>query len=142
MKWNIIAGLALVIVSFLAGWQVNGWRMGKQKAEVQVSALKDDVTDATNAFNKTKQNLNTVVTMSAAAAKSTQDIIDMQGKLRDENRKNMEQINARTGELQNEIDKLGLPKCVFSPATGGLWKQIGEAANAGRYSLYGTKSNP
>jgi hypothetical protein len=142
MKWNIIAFIAVSVVAFFAGWQVNGWRMGEKQALAQTDVLIEKVSDANKAFNTVNTKLGEVITKADTAAASTQQLANQLTSIREYTNRDMERISARTGELQSEINKLGLPKCQFDVKLGGMWQQIGKTANAGRRSLYGAESGP
>jgi hypothetical protein len=142
MKWNIIAFIAVSVVAFFAGWQVNGWRMGEKQAIAQTDVLTEKVSDANKAFNAANTKLIEVITKTNTAANNAQQIVNQLADIRAANNSAMERISARTGALQDEINKLGLPKCQFDAKLGGMWQQIGKTANSGRHSLYGTESGP
>jgi DNA repair ATPase RecN len=142
MKWNVIAFIAVFAVAFLAGWQVNGWRMGEKQAIAQANVLTEKVNDANKAFNTVNTKLGEVITKADTAANSTQQLANELMTIRKDTNKDMERISVRTGELQNEINKLGLPKCQFDAKLGSMWQQIGKTANSGRHSLYSAESGP
>lgn len=134
---TLIAGLGLLLAGFSAGWYTNGLRMDNKVQKQTVTTLTKDVKRANDTIGTINTKLGEVVTKSQMAADSTQATLDAFADIRQQSNKAMEEMSRGTERLDNEIDRLGIPKCQFDVTNGMLWQQAGERANSGRRALYG-----
>lgn len=134
---TLIAGLGLLLAGFSAGWYTNGLRMDNKVQKQTVTTLTKDVGRANDTIKNINTKLGEVVTKSQMAADSTQATLDAFADIRQQSNKAMEEMSRGTERLDNEIDRLGIPKCQFDVTNGMLWQQAGERANSGRRALYG-----
>lgn len=137
---TIVAAVSLAAASFTAGWVINGWRVGKNHAEEQITVEQDKTAEAVATIAKVDTKLKEVITKTEQAATTTTQTLAQLELINDATNRQSEQITATTQRLKNEIDKLGPAKCVFSIDYGRVWKGVGEAANSNRHTLYGTQN--
>jgi methyl-accepting chemotaxis protein len=134
---TIIAGLGLMLAGFTAGWYTNGLRMDNKLQKQTVTTLTKDVNRANDTIGNINTKLGEVVTKTQMAVDNTQVTLNAFADLRKQSNTAMEEMSRGTERLDNEIDRLGIPKCQFDVTNGVLWQQAGERANSGRRALYG-----
>lgn len=140
---SVYVGIAVFALGFFAGAGVNGWRVGKQKAEQKVDFLAAEVKEQEAAFKAVGDKLQTVVNKSQAAADATTATLARLTILDQATNKEFSAITSRTQRISNEINTLGVPKCQYTFEYGRMYEEIGKGANAPRHALYGTESrNP
>ena len=135
-----IGGLALLVAGFSAGWYVNGLRMDNTNKEQQVTTLTRDLKSANDQAATIDKKLGEVVTKTQAAADTMQGTLDTLATIRTESTKAQEKVTQQTQRIDNEIAKLGVPKCQLDFNTGSLWRAAGEKANSWRSAVYGPDS--
>ncbi len=127
-------GLALV-VSFSAGWKINGWKIAKEVNE-------DKISDLTTQVSTANQNINTIVgKVDAAAAAVTTKMLAVDRVLNSSNEA-LEKSNTNTRKLSDEISKLEAVNCIVPSSHRGVLRRISEDANKPRESLYGPRTTP
>lgn len=75
MRLRLLLGLAVAVAAFVAGWSVNGWRMGERMA-----SLERDLADARTAA---ATHARRVESLSAGLAARTAEIHDLRQALQD-----------------------------------------------------------
>lgn len=135
MYLKIGAYVLAAILLFGAGFRVATWRDAKKHNEYVIAQQKADIKGVT-------AKLDDVLT------KTTNQVADTQAQLAKLNALNiktsaaMESITNKSRQINNEIAKLGAPKCKFDANYGRVYEQIGTDANSGRGALYGTEAKP
>lgn len=137
MNPRYVVYAAVILASFGAGWATNGWRKDNEIAVEKHNALRDDVADRDAVIEQTNAKLYEVLAAVTNAATQANSTANQLQALNTEHMATVEGINRRTQRLNNEIGKLQTPSCVFGADVGRLYQQVGEAANAGRHTLYG-----
>lgn len=141
-RGTAIAALALMVSGFTAGWWANGLRMDNKLKGQQITTLNRDAQRAQSTINTINTKLGEVVTKGQMAADNTQAALQAIADIRQQANVAKEQVTHETMRLDNEIAKLGIPKCQFDFTYGELWRTTGERANATRRALYGPESKP
>lgn len=140
MKMTVIAAAVALVIGFGVGWTVNGARKDNVIKQAEIDRLTEQNIRAEESFDTINSKLGDVINKTEVAAAETQRTLDSLTTIRVDTNKAQEQVSVQTKRLDDEIAKLGVPKCQFDFNTGSLWRTTGERANSGRHALYGTET--
>lgn len=135
--------IALLAVAFGAGWAANGWRINSKERKQEIVTLKDEVKQRNEVIGYIDSKLKNVAQQADDAALATTEALGALKVLNDGTNRQLDIINAGTQKVQNEINSLGVPRCVYSLQYGSLYQDISKTANSGRFAVYGAQAeNP
>lgn len=95
IPWRLVGAAALITAAFFAGWQVNGWRLGKQVAARDGTiALKQQIIDE---WKTAVSARDTTISLLQGAVDSANTVVS---KLENDNSKLKDQLTVARGTIE------------------------------------------